>query len=114
MADLGKIVMTNHGDYDEAVTYEKLSCVRYGNAYWISTQTTIGNEPLESSEFWKLIVRDGVDANEELNTHIADTTVHMTAEEKEKLASLNITTSTTDLEDGTSELATGTLYLVYE
>ena len=57
--DLGKITITMEGDYDAEREYERLCCVRHLRATWVSTQTTLGNEPSDESEFWKKITDDG-------------------------------------------------------
>ena len=57
--DLGKITITMNGEYDPEVEYERLCCVRYMRATWVSTQTTKGNEPTDESEFWEKISDDG-------------------------------------------------------
>lgn len=57
--DLGKITITMEGEYDAEKEYERLSCVRYMRATWVSTQQTLGNEPTDESEFWKKISDDG-------------------------------------------------------
>lgn len=57
--DLGKITITMEGEYDPEKEYERLCCVRYMRATWVSTQTTLGNEPTDTSEFWKKISDDG-------------------------------------------------------
>lgn len=62
MSDLGKIVITMEGNYNPEKEYERLSCVRHNRATWISTQTTLGNEPLPNSDFWKQVTEDGYTA----------------------------------------------------
>ena len=81
-------------------------------------------------------VEESIGDSEELQNHIDDTDIHVTAEEKESWdgkadgehthdeyataehthtpAEVGITYGTTDPEAGTSELATGKIYLAYE
>ena len=59
--DLGKITVTTNGDYNAATTYEKLCFVRYEGATYISKQTTTGNTPSASSQYWQLVSEDGTD-----------------------------------------------------
>ena len=57
--DLGKITVTTNGDYNAATTYEKLCLVRYEGATYVSKQTTTGNTPSASSQYWQLVSTDG-------------------------------------------------------
>ena len=50
------------GNYDPTIEYERLTCVRYNTASWVSTQTTIGNEPSLDSPYWKKMNDDGYTA----------------------------------------------------
>lgn len=59
--DLGKITVTTNGDYNAATTYEKLCLVRYEGATYVSKQTTTGNTPSASSQYWQLVSTDGTD-----------------------------------------------------
>ena len=63
MSDLGKIVITLNGDYNALTTYEKLCLVRYNGASYISTQTTTGNTPTSTSEYWQIVSVDGSDVD---------------------------------------------------
>lgn len=62
MGDLGKVVLTMGGNYDSTIEYERLTCVRHNTAAWVSTQTTIGNEPTLDSPYWKKMTDDGYTA----------------------------------------------------
>ena len=59
--DLGKITITTNGDYNAVTAYEKLSMVRYNGATYISKQSTTGNTPSASSDYWQLVSSDGSD-----------------------------------------------------
>lgn len=59
MSDLGKILITMGGDYNPSIEYERLTCVRYNRASWVSKDTTIGNEPVPGSPYWEQITEDG-------------------------------------------------------
>ena len=66
MADnknLGKVAITNGGDYSAETTYSPLTRVRYNSASWISKKETTGNEPSEGSEYWQLDCKDGNQVN---------------------------------------------------
>ena len=62
--NLGKVAITNGGDYRAETTYPPLTRVRHNNASWISKKETVGNEPSEDSEFWQLDCKDGRDGNQ--------------------------------------------------
>lgn len=67
MADnknLGKVAITNGGDYRAETTYSPLTRVRHNRASWISKKETTGNEPSEGSEYWQLDCKDGKDGNQ--------------------------------------------------
>lgn len=67
MADnknLGKVAITNGGDYRAETTYSPLTRVRHNSASWISKKETTGNEPSEGSEYWQLDCKDGKDGNQ--------------------------------------------------
>lgn len=59
MSDLGKIVLTDGGTWDNEVEYEILTMVRHNKASYYSVQQSIGQEPSETSEYWRLIAKDG-------------------------------------------------------
>lgn len=75
---------------------------------WTPTASEVGADPYGAAS--------AVQSN--LNAHTGNTTMHITASERSswngKLDASKIVASTTDLTDGVSSLATGTLYLVYE
>lgn len=58
--DLGKFAVTNGGNYSSDTTYEKLTIVRYNGASWVSMKTTRGNIPHSNSEYWRLVLKDGI------------------------------------------------------
>ena len=62
--NLGKVAITNGGNYSASVTYEPLTRVRHNNASWISKGETTGNEPSEGSEYWQLDCKDGKDGQD--------------------------------------------------
>lgn len=61
--NLGKVAITNGGDYSAEATYSPLTRVRHNNASWISKRETTGNEPSEESEYWQLDCKDGNQVN---------------------------------------------------
>ncbi len=75
---------------------------------WMPTASDVGADPYGSAS--------AVQSN--LNNHTGNSAIHITASERSswngKLDASKIVASTTDLTAGSSALATGTLYLVYE
>ena len=57
--DIGKILMTYEGEYDNTRTYEPLCIVSYNKFKWISKKQTTGNPPSEEDTInWKLFMDD--------------------------------------------------------
>ena len=82
MADnknLGKVAITNGGDYRAETTYSPLTRVRHNSASWISKKETTGNEPSEASEYWQLDCKDGNQANATDNLNSDSTTDALSA-----------------------------------
>ncbi len=75
---------------------------------WMPTASDVGADPYGSASA----------VQSSLNTHTGNSTIHITAAERTKwngkLDAAKVVVSTTDLTAGTSALASGTLYLVYE
>lgn len=64
MGDLGKVMLTNGGAWNNETEYEPLTMVRHNNASYCSTQNSIGQEPSETSDYWQLIAKDGTDGKD--------------------------------------------------
>ena len=60
--DLGKWMITNGGEYDPGVTYEKLTMVMYNNSTYITLQTVNGVEPTNDGVNYTLMAQ-GFSAN---------------------------------------------------
>ena len=77
-------------------------------ADWMPTASDVGADPYGAASA----------VQSSLNSHASNGTLHVTAAERSswnaKLDASKIVASQTNLTDGTSSLATGTLYLVYE
>ncbi|MBO5155260.1 MAG: hypothetical protein J6C00_13050 [Eubacterium sp.] len=58
MADLGKIVPTNAGEWDSATSYERLTFVKHNGATYLSTVDSQGQEPSKESECWMFLVEE--------------------------------------------------------
>lgn len=69
MSDLGKIVLTDGGTWDNEKEYETLTMVRHNKASYYSIRPSVGQEPSETSEYWRLSAKDGnqVDVDSELS-----------------------------------------------
>lgn len=61
--DLGKIFITNGGEYDPTVTYEEKTFVLYKNSTYLALQTVTGIEPTDDRINWQLMAR-GFNARE--------------------------------------------------
>ena len=59
--DLGKIFMTNGGEYDPEVTYEKMTFVLYRNSTFLALQTVRGIEPSNDLVNWQYMARGFAD-----------------------------------------------------
>ena len=55
MADLGKIVPTEAGEWDSATPYERLTFVKHNGATYLSTADSQGQEPSKESEYWMFL-----------------------------------------------------------
>ncbi len=53
-------MITDEGNYNPDKAYDRLTTVRYNNAFWRSRKPVpAGNIPAEKSEYWALEARDG-------------------------------------------------------
>ncbi|MSS64609.1 hypothetical protein [Velocimicrobium porci] len=57
MADLGQVVVMPKGKYDPIMQYNALDMIEHKGSSYIAKQTTVGNEPSETSEYWQLSSR---------------------------------------------------------
>lgn len=64
MSDLGKIVLTDGGTWDSSVVYEPLTMVRHNNASYYSIKDSTGQEPSETSDYWRLMAKDGTNGKD--------------------------------------------------
>lgn len=53
----GRIGFNIRGYYSELNTYDFLDVVYHGNSSFVAKQTTVGNTPAESNEFWQILAR---------------------------------------------------------
>ena len=60
MGDLGKVSVTNEGDWNANTPYEINTMVRHNNATYMSLKDSTGKEPSEDSTYWRLIAKDGI------------------------------------------------------
>ena len=60
MSDLGKVSVTNEGDWNANTPYEINTMVRHNNATYMSLKDSTGKEPIEDSAYWRLIAKDGI------------------------------------------------------
>lgn len=57
---VGIVACVPKGDWQSNLTYDLLNIVRHNNASWVATTTVpANNEPLEGSQYWNLLVKDG-------------------------------------------------------
>ena len=59
MGDLGKVSVTNEGDWNASTPYEINTMVRHNGATYMSLKDSTGQEPKEDSTYWGLIAKDG-------------------------------------------------------
>lgn len=59
MNDAGRVMILPKGKYSATVQYDKLDSVTYNGSAWVATQSTIGNEPADDSDYWILFVKGG-------------------------------------------------------
>ena len=59
MNDAGRVMILPKGNYSATVQYDKLDSVTYNGSAWVATQSTIGNEPADDSDYWILFVKGG-------------------------------------------------------
>lgn len=71
MSDLGKIVLTDGGTWDSSVAYEPLTMVRHNNASYYSIKDSTGQEPSETSDYWRLMAKDGKEVT--VDAELSDT-----------------------------------------
>lgn len=64
MADLGKIGITEAGEWDSAVEYERLTIVKHNGGTYMSRCNSQGQEPNEDSEYWLFLVKEVVTDDE--------------------------------------------------
>lgn len=57
MADLGKVVITDGGNYDPDTTYEKITFVHYGSDTYMTLKTVTGLTPIDDGINYKLFCR---------------------------------------------------------
>lgn len=55
--DLGKIMLTNGGEYNPNATYEKMTFVLYQNSTYLALQTVTGIEPSNDLVNWQLMAK---------------------------------------------------------
>ena len=60
MSDLGKVSVTNEGDWNANTPYEINTMVRHNNATYMSLKDSTGKEPSDDSTYWRLIAKDGI------------------------------------------------------
>ena len=60
MSELGKISVTNEGDWNASTPYEINTMVRHNGATYMSLKDSTGQEPKEDSTYWRLIAKDGI------------------------------------------------------
>ena len=58
--DLGNSTITQKGNYSASTMYEPLSRVRNNGSSWVAKKNTQGNEPVDNSSYWQLMVKDGL------------------------------------------------------
>ena len=56
--NLGKISITNKGEYSAATTYETLDVVSFNGSSYMAKQQTVGNSP-ENTNYWQLLAAKG-------------------------------------------------------
>lgn len=59
MNDAGRVMILPKGKYSATVQYDKLDSVTHNGSAWVATQSTIGNEPADDSDYWILFVKGG-------------------------------------------------------
>lgn len=59
--DLGKILLTNGGEYDPEAVYEQLTMVMYENSTYVTLKTVQGITPTDDHENYQLMAK-GFDA----------------------------------------------------
>lgn len=75
MSDLGKISVTNEGDWNASTPYEINTMVRHNGATYMSLKDSTGQEPAETdTEYWKLIVKDGITPT--VDSELSDTSTN--------------------------------------
>ncbi len=55
--DLGKIIITNGGEYDPEAVYEEMTFVLYNNSTYLALQTVSGVEPVDDRVNWQLMAK---------------------------------------------------------
>ena len=75
MSDLGKISVTNEGDWNTSTPYEINTMVRHNGATYMSLKDSTGQEPSEeNTEYWSLISKDGTTPT--VDSELSDTSAN--------------------------------------
>ena len=99
MSDLGKISVTNEGDWNASTPYEINTMVRHNGATYMSLKDSTGQEPSEeNTEYWSLISKDG--ATPTVDSELSDTSINPVQNKVVKNA-LDGKSDTTHNHDGT-------------
>ncbi|RKI37286.1 hypothetical protein D7V86_24855 [bacterium D16-51] len=57
MNDAGRIGFVLRGTYDTTVIYDFLDVVHYNGASYVARKQTVGNEPIDSDEYWQVLAK---------------------------------------------------------
>ena len=61
--DLGKVAVTNGGEWDSSFTYEKLTVVTNVGSSYISKQDVPAGTALSNTNYWQLVASKGATGN---------------------------------------------------
>lgn len=108
MADLGKVVITDGGNYDPDTTYEKITFVHYGSDTYMTLKTVTGITPIDDGVNYKLFCRSAELATADVpGTVKPDGTTITVDEETGALSSKTATQSEAGIVKGSAGIKVG-------
>ncbi|MDB2126364.1 hypothetical protein [Enterocloster clostridioformis] len=107
MADLGKIAMTDGGNYSASTTYEKLTFVHYQGDAYMTLKTVKGVTPTDDGVNYKLFCKSAVLATASKAGIVMPDGTTTTVNSSGKMSAKKATQSTTGIVKGSNSIKVG-------